>query len=120
MCMHLRGSSDSAQNGEQYDEFFVHNNLIRLQRYKIYTIYTKKYENICIIQKKAVPLQPILNFATVAQLVEQRIRNAWVGGSSPPSGSKKEGIKPSFFVSALPPRGVYGFLRRFGRLRIST
>ena len=27
-------------------------------------------------------------FATVAQLVEQRIRNAWVGGSSPPSGSK--------------------------------
>ena len=25
--------------------------------------------------------------ATVAQLVEQRIRNAWVGGSSPPSGS---------------------------------
>ena len=26
-------------------------------------------------------------FATMAQLVEQRIRNAWVGGSSPPSGS---------------------------------
>ncbi len=26
--------------------------------------------------------------ATVAQLVEQRIRNAWVGGSSPPSGSQ--------------------------------
>ena len=24
----------------------------------------------------------------MAQLVEQRIRNAWVGGSSPPSGSK--------------------------------
>ena len=29
-------------------------------------------------------------FATVAQLVEQRIRNAWVGGSSPPSGSKNK------------------------------
>ena len=27
--------------------------------------------------------------ATVAQLVEQRIRNAWVGGSSPPSGSEE-------------------------------
>ena len=26
--------------------------------------------------------------ATVAQLVEQRIRNAWVAGSSPASGSK--------------------------------
>ena len=28
--------------------------------------------------------------ATVAQLVEQRIRNAWVGGSSPPSGSRED------------------------------
>ncbi len=27
--------------------------------------------------------------ATMAQLVEQRIRNAWVGGSSPPGGSEK-------------------------------
>ena len=26
--------------------------------------------------------------ATMAQLVEQRIRNAWVAGSSPASGSK--------------------------------
>ena len=26
----------------------------------------------------------------MAQLVEQRIRNAWVGGSSPPSGSRKK------------------------------
>ena len=31
--------------------------------------------------------------ATVAQLVEQRIRNAWVGGSSPPSGSKEKYIE---------------------------
>ena len=29
-------------------------------------------------------------FATMAQLVEQRIRNAWVAGSSPASGSKSE------------------------------
>ena len=36
--------------------------------------------------------------ATVAQLVEQRIRNAWVGGSSPPSGSER-GLRFSFFVS---------------------
>ena len=28
-------------------------------------------------------------FAIVAQLVEQRIRNAWVAGSSPASGSKR-------------------------------
>ncbi len=27
--------------------------------------------------------------AELAQLVEQRIRNAWVGGSSPPFGSNK-------------------------------
>ena len=30
----------------------------------------------------------ILHFATVAQLVEQLIRNQQVGGSSPPSSSK--------------------------------
>ena len=29
----------------------------------------------------------IYNIATVAQLVEQRIRNAWVGGSTPLGGS---------------------------------
>ena len=28
--------------------------------------------------------------AIVAQLVEQRIRNAWVAGSSPASGSKRQ------------------------------
>ena len=28
--------------------------------------------------------------ADMAQLVEQRIRNAWVGGSSPPIGSRLE------------------------------
>ena len=40
--------------------------------------------------------------ATVAQLVEQRIRNAWVGGSSPPSGSKEKNhhFGGSFFVAA--------------------
>ena len=31
-------------------------------------------------------------FAIVAQLVEQRIRNAWVAGSSPASGSKQKDI----------------------------
>ncbi len=36
-------------------------------------------------------------FATVAQLVEQRIRNAWVGGSSPPSGSEKK-VSAFFFL----------------------
>ena len=56
--------------------------------------------NICVYQFFVVPLHPLLKFAvtrsssasdaTVAQLVEQRIRNAWVGGSSPPSGSKTD------------------------------
>ena len=31
-------------------------------------------------------------FATVAQLVEQRIRNAWVGGSTPSGGSSLLGV----------------------------
>ena len=36
------------------------------------------YAKICTIQKKAVPLHPLLRkrAATLAQLVEQRIRNA--------------------------------------------
>lgn len=29
----------------------------------------------------------VIDIAELAQLVEQRIRNAWVGGSSPPFGS---------------------------------
>ncbi len=29
----------------------------------------------------------MLHFAVLAQLVEQRIRNAWVGGSSPLNGT---------------------------------
>ncbi len=36
-------------------------------------------QNICVCQKNVVPLQSILKFlvkATLAQLVEQRIRNA--------------------------------------------
>ena len=33
------------------------------------------------------PVVPTLFLATVAQLVEQRIRNAWVSGSSPLGGS---------------------------------
>ena len=38
--------------------------------------------------------------ATVAQLVEQRIRNAWVGGSSPPSGSREK-TKMAFSLCVL-------------------
>ena len=39
-------------------------------------------------EMKLLALPTLKAIATVAQLVEQRIRNAWVGGSSPPSGSK--------------------------------
>ena len=70
-------------------------------------IFSEKFLNICTFQKKAVLLHSLLVisrtsfriaviFATapciiaiVAQLVEQRIRNAWVAGSSPASGSKR-------------------------------
>ena len=54
-----------------------------MPKYKIF------WQKICVYQKKAVPLHPLLqltakflasklpaNFATLAQLVEQRIRNA--------------------------------------------
>ena len=34
------------------------------------------------------PVLFTMSIAELAQLVEQRIRNAWVGGSSPPFGSK--------------------------------
>ena len=42
-----------------------------------------------------------LHSATMAQLVEQRIRNAWVRGSSPRSGSG-EAIRESFRLKGLP------------------
>ena len=43
--------------------------------------------------------------AIVAQVVEQRIRNAWVAGSSPASGSKtkEEGFALFFFLYTLKP-----------------
>ena len=39
--------------------------------------------------------------AIVAQLVEQRIRNAWVAGSSPASGSTKKRTTIGSFFFAL-------------------
>ena len=53
----------------------------------------KKKQYLCTRFSKKQPLCGVGlsgKVATVAQLVEQRIRNAWVGGSSPPSGSKKK------------------------------
>ena len=69
---------------------------------KIYAIY-QKYLHIC--EKSSTFAAAFGNYgshnttlrsasAIVAQLVEQRIRNAWVAGSSPASGSKKK--KTSF------------------------
>ena len=40
----------------------------------------------------------IVTYATVAQLVEQLIRNQQVGGSSPPSSSKRIGLKASLLL----------------------
>ena len=43
------------------------------------------------VREKALPLRSVLkNHADMAQLVEQRIRNAWVRGSSPRVGSHDE------------------------------
>ena len=44
--------------------------------------------------------------AELAQLVEQRIRNAWVGGSSPPFGSNEGGVPigAPFFVEHIHPQ----------------
>ncbi len=56
----------------------------------------QKYIIICTLQKKGLYNFPNLKkrvtfafgFADMAQLVEQRIRNAWVRGSSPLFGSQ--------------------------------
>ena len=37
----------------------------------------------------------------MAQLVEQRIRNAWVAGSSPAIGSPRHNIRDLFIVAEL-------------------
>ena len=54
-------------------------------------IFTKKVPKNLANSKKSITFAAAFGkkLATVAQLVEQRIRNAWVGGSSPPSGSEK-------------------------------
>ena len=52
-------------------------------------------------EKNVLPLQRHFKInAIVAQLVEQRIRKAWVAGSSPASGSKqkKDILVGVFFV----------------------
>ena len=54
--------------------------------------YVKKMHYFCTRFKQ---------IATVAQLVEQRIRNAWGAGSSPASGSKQKRITIRWFVVCL-------------------
>ena len=43
----------------------------------------------------------LANSATVAQLVEQRIRNAWVGGSNPSGGSTHPSVLAFAIFSGL-------------------
>ena len=60
------------------------------EKYQEKCPWTRKNEAVCwSVQEKAVPLRSVLKErpADMAQLVEQRIRNAWVRGSSPRSGS---------------------------------
>ena len=45
--------------------------------------------------------------AAVAQLVEQRIRNAWVGGSSPLSGTIYQLFYPLNYGALMQPKLFY-------------
>ena len=47
----------------------------------------KETDTVICFQKKTKFAAGFQKSAEIAQLVEQRIRNAWVGGSSPPLGS---------------------------------
>ena len=70
--------------------------------------FKKTFIKICLYLKKSITFASLFTKgitnkrhlpAELAQLVEQRIRNAWVGGSSPPFGSKREYI--TFFIPAM-------------------
>ena len=63
-----------------------------------YKIFLQK--NLRISKKSSTFAPAFVKNATVAQLVEQRIRNAWVGGSSPPSGSK-ENFGSLFYIVSM-------------------
>ncbi len=55
--------------------------------------------------------------ADMAQLVEQRIRNAWVPGSSPGIGSRGENIISPFFLCGISTSVVYGLPKPGRRVR---
>ena len=76
-------------------------------------MYNKKKYYLCIAFNKRHRLFAIC-LAELAQLVEQRIRNAWVGGSSPPFGSP-----PPFLRSSEVPI-LAAFLRPSFVLRLSA
>ncbi len=85
--MRLRQKTANSTQKSRYARYFFH---FRLQKYKknakVQNIFAK---NLRISKKSSTFAPAFAKNATVAQLVEQRIRNAWVGGSSPPSGSKE-------------------------------
>ncbi len=55
-------------------------------------------------------------FADMAQLVEQRIRNAWVPGSSPGIGSEGKSLSP-FFLCGISTSVVHGLPKPGRRVR---
>ena len=61
--------------------------------------------------------------ATLAQLVEQRIRNAWVAGSSPAGGSKSRSYLVFCLLCVAVGRGTTGitngFFAFFGQKRLA-
>ena len=56
-------------------------------------------KNICVYQKKAVLLHPLLEkVVSLAQLVEQLTLNQWVEGSSPSGDTNKKDAKRHLFL----------------------
>ncbi len=71
MRVRLRMGNQKYRQKGYYERKFSH---LRLQRYKNYTIYAKKMRKYLHMSKNCSNFAPA--FATLAQLVEQRIRNA--------------------------------------------
>jgi len=75
---------------------------------------------VCAAVPRRRPLPMRSQYAWVAQLAEQRIRNAQVVGSSPTSGSRSEGVSapsPRHFAQVLP-NSNGGQVGQQGSLRI--
>ena len=62
-----------------------------------FSILHSQFSIKCITFATALEQSVLWKTADMAQLVEQRIRNAWVAGSSPAIGSLSSGVRISTF-----------------------